>query len=86
MKGEKALPPVSGHTAFAIDHYIYIFGGLNAVEGSIYNTIFIVDTVKMEWVKHSSEVAGFPPSPRNAHTACVTSNNKVYIFGGSSPR
>ena len=34
----------SGHSATAIGHHIYIFGGINVKEGKIFDSLHVLDT------------------------------------------
>ncbi|KAG7398666.1 hypothetical protein PHYBOEH_010715 [Phytophthora boehmeriae] len=84
------LHPRSGHSAVAIGAEIYVFGGIDAKEGEIYNDLHIFDTRTSSW--REPTVKGDIPLPRNAHAAVAlpeTTNSaderQILVYGGSSP-
>ncbi|KAL4158614.1 hypothetical protein PRNP1_004390 [Phytophthora ramorum] len=85
-----SLPPRSGHSAVAIGTHIYVFGGLDAAAGEIYNCVHIFNTRTSSWSE--AIVEGDTPLARNAHAAVVlpendksTESRRMLVYGGSSP-
>ncbi|OQS07458.1 hypothetical protein THRCLA_00531 [Thraustotheca clavata] len=72
----------SGHTAVAIGHLIYVFGGMNLPLQAVYNDVHIFNTDTVAWSQLVP--CNKPPPPRNAHVAIAIPKGMV-VFGGSSP-
>ncbi|XP_059488640.1 kelch domain-containing protein 3 [Neocloeon triangulifer] len=74
------------HTASAIGHCMYIFGGRGDVSGQYHsyaevycNKITYLDTVTRTW--HELETTGQPPPGRRSHSMFVYKGS-LYMFGG----
>lgn len=87
-----SFAPRSGHSAVAIGHDIYVFGGMDAMESEIYNDVHVFNTRTSTW--RQPEVEGDVPNPRNAHAAILlpetarssrSGERHMLMFGGSSP-
>jgi len=84
----KSTPPKwrDFHSACAIGHYMYIFGGRGDRQGPYHspdedycNQIMYLDTASRTW--HTPKTLGSPPSGRRSHSAFVY-KGQLYIFGG----
>lgn len=74
------------HTASAIGHRIYVWGGRGDIQGPYYsqhevyfNSMAVLDTASASWVHPL--VDGVLPEARRSHSAFVH-NGQLYIFGG----
>jgi N-acetylneuraminic acid mutarotase len=87
-----AIPQArGGHTATAVDHKIFVFGGSaynNKTTGAkemmgplslVQEDLHIYNIVTNTWTKVSGK--GTPPSPRYAHSSTRV-GKKIIIFGG----
>ncbi|RYG95033.1 hypothetical protein EON65_56580, partial [archaeon] len=81
--------PRSGHTLTPYGPYVFLFGGIDFSEESVYNDLYILDTMAWEW--HYVGEKGIEIPARNAHSKCVLRNRNnsedgaMVIFGGASP-
>lgn len=76
-------PPLAGHTCVVYGTFLVIFGGMDLSHELISNDLWVFNTETERWHKVDLPDTGKPPA-RNGHGA-VMHNNKMYIFGGSSP-
>lgn len=77
-----ANPPSAreGHTAVvnAVNNTMVLFGGKDSTKS--YNDMHILHLVNDQWVV--GKPAGFAPQARYSHSAVVTVDNRMIIFGG----
>ncbi|RWS07856.1 kelch domain-containing protein 3-like protein, partial [Dinothrombium tinctorium] len=72
------------HSAFVSNGKMYIFGGYNGNIKQHFNDLHCFDTQTSTW--HSIKIKGRKiPCPRRRQCLCLI-DNRVYIFGGTSPR
>ncbi|XP_026478902.1 kelch domain-containing protein 3-like [Ctenocephalides felis] len=71
------------HSAFVYNNMIYIFGGYNALEDEHFNDIYCFCPNTNVW--NSVKTFGRSPCQRRRQ-ACVLVGNKLYLFGGTSPK
>lgn len=64
------------HAGTTLDHNLYISGGLQDLEGPVFNTFFRYDTTTDMWFQLPSM-----PTPRADH-AMFAYDNKIYVIGG----
>jgi N-acetylneuraminic acid mutarotase len=72
------------HTAVAMGHKMYVFGGRGDASGpyhsqeEIYcNKVLYLDTLTNEWVQ--PETSGWMPKGRRSHSACNTNSSDVRL-------
>ncbi|CAF1406085.1 unnamed protein product [Rotaria sp. Silwood1] len=71
------------HSAFVHDGKLYIFGGYNNVIGSHFNDLYEFNPLTLEW--HHIKPHGIAnPVPRRRQ-CCLVINDRMYMFGGTSP-
>lgn len=75
-------PPCRGHTATAVDHRIFVIGGMSTNATLEPITVYIFDTLALSWVQPRI-APGSSPVQRRAHSA-VYWDEKIWIFGGGS--
>jgi len=78
-------PPIGrrSHSSFVYGDKVYIFGGYNGNTDSHFNDVHCYDPATNEWQK--VEIPGhLRPCPRRRQS-CVIVNEKLYLFGGTSP-
>eukprot|EP01127_Copromyxa_protea_P019030 TRINITY_DN6095_c1_g1_i2.p1 TRINITY_DN6095_c1_g1~~TRINITY_DN6095_c1_g1_i2.p1 ORF type:complete len:468 (+),score=84.96 TRINITY_DN6095_c1_g1_i2:248-1651(+) len=72
------------HSANAIGHKIYIFGGANSSgqgdDTSGFCDLYELDIDTMTWSE--CETKGTPPTPCYGHSATVTPDETIFFFGG----
>ncbi|RWS28739.1 kelch domain-containing protein 3-like protein [Leptotrombidium deliense] len=71
------------HSAFVLNDKLYIFGGYNGDIKQHYNDLYCFNPAKNSWSR--SNIKGQLPCPRRRHCCCLI-DNRIYIFGGTSPR
>ena len=69
-----APPPMSGAIVELVENRIFIWGGFN---GEVQNTLYVLDTLAMEWRRIETNVTG-----RYSIPWCAV-NDKIYAYGGS---
>lgn len=70
------------HSAFVYEGHLYIFGGYNGLCNVHFNDLYRFSPVHNKW--HQLEPLGRPPSKRRRQ-ACLVVEDKVFLFGGTSP-
>ncbi len=65
------------------DEKLYIFGGYNSVLGSHYNDLYEFNPLTLSWRSVKTRGIG-KPVPRRRQ-CCLVINNRMYMFGGTSP-
>ncbi|KAH7824260.1 putative kelch motif family protein [Monocercomonoides exilis] len=81
--------PVYLHSACAIGHFMYVFGGsiLSQQEGvetaGIIGHLYKFDMINLKWTKINPEVGQLIPSRRVGHTVSVY-EGRMYLFGGQA--
>ncbi|GAB5594037.1 hypothetical protein Unana1_08937 [Umbelopsis nana] len=83
------LPIRYGHTATALPNGQIVFtGGVTITQagGALVNmsTIYVFDTVKNTWQVNNAGSTGQAPSARADHSAILTADGKVAVFGGDN--
>ncbi|XP_071056826.1 kelch domain-containing protein 3 [Onthophagus taurus] len=81
VPGQKAIGRRS-HSAFVYNNKMYIFGGYNAVELVHFNDLHEFDPSTNTW--REIKAHGQPPCSRRRQ-ACVLVENRLFLFGGTSP-
>ncbi|KAB0799598.1 hypothetical protein PPYR_00841 [Photinus pyralis] len=71
------------HSAFVYNGKMYIFGGYNALKLQHYNDLFEYDPITSEWTLIKPQGNG-PCSRRRQ--ACIVVSDRVFLFGGTSPK
>ncbi|EKM76210.1 hypothetical protein AGABI1DRAFT_108955 [Agaricus bisporus var. burnettii JB137-S8] len=75
-------PPCRGHTATAVDHRIFVIGGMSTHATSEPITVYVFDTLTLSWTRPRIAL-GSSPVQRRAHSA-VYWDEKIWIFGGGN--
>lgn len=83
-------PKVSGdipfgrrsHSAFVYNDKMYIFGGYNALQRTHFNDLYEFNPESNTW-KNLNILGEYPCERRRQ--SCVVVNNRVFLFGGTSP-
>ncbi|KAG7306015.1 hypothetical protein JYU34_008586 [Plutella xylostella] len=70
------------HSAWVRDGYMYIFGGFNGNSKNHFNDLYRYSAKDNSW--EYIEVKGLVPCKRRRQ-ACILYEDKVYLFGGTSP-
>ncbi|XP_017772194.1 PREDICTED: kelch domain-containing protein 3-like [Nicrophorus vespilloides] len=70
------------HSAFVYNEKMYIFGGYNAVLGHHFNDTYVYDPKTNEWTALSPN---YSPPCRRRRQACIAVDDRVFLFGGTSP-
>lgn len=70
------------HSSFIVNGMLYIFGGYNGLTEEHFNDLHCFNPRTCEWKQIQPH--GKPPV-RRRRQSCIPINNKVYIFGGTSP-
>ncbi|KAL4237313.1 kelch domain-containing protein 3 [Mactra antiquata] len=78
------IPPPGrrSHSVFVKGQCMYIFGGYNGEHDIHFKDVFKYDTVTKRW--SMVNVKGQGPCARRRQCCCMI-NDKVYLFGGTSP-
>lgn len=71
------------HSAFVHDGFIYVFGGYNGQEDRHYSSLHRFDPETLVWTEMHGK--GLAPKPRRRQ-CCVVSENRMFLFGGTSPK
>lgn len=76
-----APPPCRAHSATAVGHRIFVFGGGQDLE--YYNHLYVLDTYARKWTRIDYPADAVLPIPRRAHTTWVY-QGRLYMFGGGN--
>lgn len=88
--------PRSGHAVAAFGRFMFLFGGIDFAEESVYNDLYILDTDDFSW--HYVGESGEEIRARNSHSLCVLTTainlgttgkediiSILVLYGGASP-
>ncbi|XP_041352699.1 kelch domain-containing protein 3-like [Gigantopelta aegis] len=76
-------PGRRSHSSFMYCGMLYVFGGYNGLYDCHYNDVHKFDPEQMRW--SCVKVWGQGPCPRRRQCCCMI-GEKVYLFGGTSPK
>lgn len=71
------------HSAFSHNNKLYIFGGFNNIIGSHFNDLHEFDPMTSTWRQIRAHGIAKPIARRRQ--CCVVIDNRMYMFGGTSP-